>query len=126
MNELIFYSYPSCTSCRKTKHWLKAHNIDFSEKHLFRETPSYTELQKILQLTTDGMDEILATRSQTYKDLNLNIDDLPLSDVIKLIIEEPKLLRRPIITDGKKLVVGYNPQSLTKLAKKNEIHKSVS
>lgn len=126
MNELIFYSYPSCTSCRKTKHWLKAHNIDFSEKHLFRETPSYTELQKILQLTTDGMDEILATRSQTYKDLNLNIDDLPLSDVINLIIEEPKLLRRPIITDGKKLVVGYNPQSLTKLAKKKEIHKSVS
>jgi Spx/MgsR family transcriptional regulator len=126
MNELIFYSYPSCTSCRKTKHWLKAHNIDFSEKHLFRETPSYTELQKILQLTTDGMDEILATRSQTYKDLNLNIDDLPLSDVIKLIIEEPKLLRRPIITDGKKLVIGYNPQSLTKLAKKKEIHKSVS
>lgn len=81
MNELIFYSYPSCTSCRKTKHWLKAHNIDFSEKHLFRETPSFIELQKILQLTTDGMDEILATRSQTYKDLHLNIDDLPLSDV---------------------------------------------
>ncbi|TDL82311.1 Spx/MgsR family RNA polymerase-binding regulatory protein [Peribacillus frigoritolerans] len=126
MNELLFYSYPSCTSCRKTKHWLKAHNIEFSEKHLFRETPSYTELQKILQLTTDGMDEILATRSQTYKDLNLNIDDLPLSDVIKLIIDEPKLLRRPIITDGKKLVVGYNPQALTKLSKKKEVHKSVS
>ncbi|USK32602.1 Spx/MgsR family RNA polymerase-binding regulatory protein [Bacillus sp. F19] len=124
MNELIFYSYPSCTSCRKTKLWLKAHNINFSEKHLFRETPSCTELQKILELTTDGMDEILATRSQTYKDLNLKIDDLPLSDVI--IIEETKLLRRPIITDGKKLVVGYNPQSLTKLAKKKEIHKSVS
>jgi Spx/MgsR family transcriptional regulator len=126
MNELIFYSYPSCTSCRKTKHWLKAHNIKFSEKHLFRETPSYTELQKILELTTDGMDEILATRSQTYKDLNLKIDDLPLSDVMKLIIEEPKLLRRPIITDGKKLVVGYNPQALKKLAKKKEVHKSVS
>ncbi|MDQ0858400.1 Spx/MgsR family RNA polymerase-binding regulatory protein [Bacillus sp. V2I10] len=126
MNELIFYSYPSCTSCRKTKHWLKAHNINFSEKHLFRETPSYTEFQKILELTTDGMDEILATRSQTYKDLNLKIDDLPLSDVIKLIIEEPKLLRRPIITDGKKLVVGYNPQALKKLAKKKEVYKSVS
>jgi arsenate reductase-like glutaredoxin family protein len=50
---------------------------------LFRETPSYKELQKILELTTDSMDEI---RSQTYKDLNLKIDDLPLSGVIKLII----------------------------------------
>ncbi|MDX8291139.1 Spx/MgsR family RNA polymerase-binding regulatory protein [Metabacillus indicus] len=126
MNELVFYSYPSCTSCRKTKHWLKAHNVDFNEKHLFRETPTYAELQKILQLTTDGMDEILATRSQTYKELNLDIDELPLSDVIKLIIDEPKLLRRPIITDGKKLVVGYNPQALTKLSKKKEVQKSVS
>ncbi|MEK3807971.1 MULTISPECIES: Spx/MgsR family RNA polymerase-binding regulatory protein [Metabacillus] len=126
MNELVFYSYPSCTSCRKTKHWLKAHNVDFNEKHLFRETPTYSELQKILQLTTDGMDEILATRSQTYKELNLDIDELPLSDVIKLIIDEPKLLRRPIITDGKKLVVGYNPQALTKLSKKKEVQKSVS
>ncbi|PLR68119.1 Spx/MgsR family RNA polymerase-binding regulatory protein [Bacillus sp. UMB0893] len=126
MNDLIFYSYPSCTSCRKTKHWLKAHNIHFREKHLFRETPTYEELQKILHLTTDGMDEILTTRGQTYKDLNLNIDELPLSQVLKLIIEEPKLLRRPIITDGKKLVVGYNPQAFTKLAKKKENHKYVS
>ncbi|MCY9431961.1 Spx/MgsR family RNA polymerase-binding regulatory protein, partial [Bacillus spizizenii] len=63
MEQLIFYSYPSCTSCRKTKHWLKAHQIEFNERHLFRETPTVEELRYILSLTTEGIDEILATRS---------------------------------------------------------------
>jgi Spx/MgsR family transcriptional regulator len=126
VNNLTFYSYPSCTSCRKTKHWLKAHNVNFYERHLFRDTPSIDELKTILSLTTEGIDEILATRSQTYKDLNIDVNELSLSEVLTLMHQEPKLLRRPIITDGNKLIVGYNPQELSKVARKQELKKSVS
>ncbi|HER2025610.1 TPA: transcriptional regulator Spx, partial [Streptococcus pyogenes] len=38
----------------------------------------------------------------------------------KMIVEEPKLLRRPILTDGKKLVVGYNPDALKGIASRKE------
>ncbi|UPG65839.1 Spx/MgsR family RNA polymerase-binding regulatory protein [Metabacillus endolithicus] len=126
VKNLMFYSYPSCTSCRKTKHWLKAHNVTFHERHLFRDTPSIDELKQILSLTTEGIDEILATRSQTYKDLNIDVNELSLSEVLTLMHQEPKLLRRPIITDGNKLIVGYNPQELSKVARKQELKKSVS
>ncbi|APH04398.1 Spx/MgsR family RNA polymerase-binding regulatory protein [Bacillus weihaiensis] len=126
MSELTFYSYPSCTSCRKTKHWLKAHNVDFQERHLFKDTPNLNELKKILSLTTEGIDEILATRSQTYKELNVDINELSLSEVLKLLIKEPKLLRRPIITDGSKLIIGYSPQQLSKVARKHDFQRSVS
>ncbi len=74
----------------------------------------------LLSLTTDGFDEILATRSQTFKDFGKDVNDLPLSEVIQLIVNEPKLLRRPLLTDGKKLVVGYNPEGLQGLASKRE------
>ncbi|XKG09317.1 Spx/MgsR family RNA polymerase-binding regulatory protein [Sutcliffiella horikoshii] len=129
MNEIIFYSYPSCTSCRKTKKWLKGNNIQFQEKHIFRETPNKEEMMKILSLTTEGIDEILATRSQTFKDLGIDVNELSLSQLIELIIEEPKLLRRPIITSGKKLIVGYNESALQKLSRqksKFELKQSVS
>lgn len=118
MEELTFYSYPSCTSCRKTKHWLKAHQIDFNERHLFRETPTMEELKYILSLTTEGIDEILATRSQTFKELNLNIEEMTVNEVLDLLIEKPKLLRRPILVDNRKLVIGYNPGELLKLTKR--------
>ncbi|WP_339226414.1 transcriptional regulator MgsR [Bacillus sp. FSL P4-0290] len=122
--QLTFYSYPSCTSCRKTKHWLKAHQIEFNERHLFRETPTREELKYILSLTTEGIDEILATRSQTFKNLNLNIEEMTVNEVLELLIEKPKLLRRPILVDNKKLVIGYNLGELLKLSKKKTVHQS--
>lgn len=124
MEQLTFYSYPSRTSCRKTKHWLKAHQIEFNERHLFRETPTMDELKYILSLTTEGIDEILATRSQTFKNLNLNIEDMTVNEVLELLIEKPKLLRRPILVDNRKLVIGYNPGELLKLSKKKTVHQS--
>lgn len=123
---LTFFTYPSCTSCRKTKKFLKNNQITYDERHLFRETPSADELRKLLELTTEGLDEILATRSTTFKNLNCDIDDLPLSDVIQLLVDDPKLLRRPIVTDGIKLIVGHNEESLKKLIpEKSELKLSV-
>ncbi len=115
---LTVYTYPSCTSCRKTKKWLCANNIEFRERHLFRETPTYEELLRLLSLTTEGLDEILATRSQSFKKLVENVEDWPLSKVVDLLVKEPRLLRRPIVTDGKRIVVGYNPSALKNIAKK--------
>jgi Spx/MgsR family transcriptional regulator len=117
MEELTFFSYPSCTSCRKTKKWLISNSVKFNERHLFKDTPNQKELMEILTLTTEGVDELLATRGETFKNLKLNVDELSLSEVINLVIEEPKLLRRPILNDGKKLIVGFNPDALKKIAK---------
>jgi regulatory protein spx len=118
METILFYTYPSCTSCRKTKKWLVNANVDFEERHLFRETPSYEELLSLLALTTEGIDELLAKRSQEYKDLDIDVESMSLSEVVKLLIEHPRLLRRPILTDGKKLVVGYNDSALKNLVKR--------
>jgi regulatory protein spx len=117
MRELTFFSYPSCTSCRKTKKWLESNSVHYNERHLFKDTPTKNELLQILSLTTDGLDELLATRGETFKKLGINFEELRLSEVVNLMIDEPKLLRRPILTDGKKLIVGFNPDALKGIAK---------
>lgn len=115
MSRLVFYTYPSCTSCRKTKAWLKQNHVDYEERHLFKETPDLDELLDIIKLTHEGIKDILATRSETFKKLNVNLDDLKVSEVLQLLHDEPRLLRRPILTDGEKLVVGFNKTGLQKL-----------
>ncbi|ELK46227.1 Spx/MgsR family RNA polymerase-binding regulatory protein [Halobacillus sp. ACCC02827] len=112
MEELKFYTYPSCTSCRRTKSWLKSQGVDFNEQHLFRETPTKDELKRILALTTHGIDEILAKRSKEYKMLNMDVEDMTLNEFLELVTEKPKLLRRPILTNGEKLVIGYDLDGL--------------
>ncbi|BBP90704.1 hypothetical protein BsIDN1_43220 [Bacillus safensis] len=67
MTLLFIHTRAARLAAKQKKHWLKANQIDFKERHLFRETPTLDELKKkILSLTTEGMDEILATRSQAF------------------------------------------------------------
>ncbi|EST11043.1 Spx/MgsR family RNA polymerase-binding regulatory protein [Sporolactobacillus laevolacticus] len=116
MRKLIFYTYPSCTSCRKTKGWLKDHDVNYEERHLFRNRPDAKELLELIKLSKSGVEELLATRSATYKKLTVNLNDMPLSQALQLLSDEPKLLKRPIITDGTQLIVGYHQDDLQRLA----------
>ncbi|WP_114570352.1 Spx/MgsR family RNA polymerase-binding regulatory protein [Exiguobacterium flavidum] len=117
-NSLIFFTYPSCTSCRKTKTWLKEECVEIEERHLFRNAPTVDELMELLKLSTDGIESLLATRSQAFKDLGVEIEDMKLSELLRLMSDNPKLLRRPILTDGKQLVIGYDKPGLETLTKR--------
>ncbi|HAZ39958.1 MAG TPA: transcriptional regulator [Exiguobacterium sp.] len=123
-NELVFCTYPSCTSCRKTKSWLKEEHVVVEERHLFRNAPTVDELMELLKLSTDWIESLLATRSQAFKDLGIDIEDMKLSELLRLMSDNPKLLRRPIITDGKQLVIGYDKPGLETLAKRK--HRTIA
>lgn len=119
-NELMFYTYPSCTSCRKTKAFLQDQQLAVSERHIFRNAPTVDELLQLLALCEDGVDTLLATRSQAFKQLNVDVDDLKLSELLKLMSENPKLLKRPILTDGKEVIVGYDKASIETYARRHD------
>lgn len=109
---VTLYTSPSCTSCRKARAWLKEHNILYAERNIFSDPLSVDELKQILQMTEDGTEEIISTRSKVYQDLHVNIDDLSLKDLLDLVQRHPGLLRRPIIMDEKRLQVGYNEDEI--------------
>ena len=109
---VTLYTSPSCTSCRKARAWLKEHNIPYAERNIFSDPLSVDELKQILQMTEDGTEEIISTRSKVYQDLHVNIDDLSLKDLLDLVQRHPGLLRRPIIRDEKRLQVGYNEDEI--------------
>ena len=109
---VTLYTSPSCTSCRKAKKWFKEHNIPFKERNIFAQPLSKDEIKKILQMTEDGTEEIISTRSKAYQALKMDINDLTIDQLISLIEKNPGLLRRPIMMDDKILQVGYNEDEI--------------
>lgn len=97
---LTLYTSPSCTSCRKARAWLQEHQIPFVERNIFSEPLNSSELKAILQMTEDGTEEIISTRSKVFQKLNMDLDDLPLQELLELVQNNPGLLRRPIMIDG--------------------------
>ncbi|MGG5314639.1 transcriptional regulator Spx [Enterococcus sp. AZ072] len=106
------YVSPSCTSCRKAKAWLTEAGLDFIERNIFSEPLTKNEIKEILSLTETGTEEIISTRSKVYEKLAIDFDDLSFNELVALIEKNPGLLRRPIMTDGKRLQVGYNEEDI--------------
>ncbi|WP_423797976.1 transcriptional regulator SpxA [Neobacillus sp. SAB-20_R2A] len=109
---VTLFTTPSCTSCRKAKAWFDEHQIDYKERNVLAQPLSVDEIKSILRLTEEGTSEIISTNSKTFQELNIDLDTLPLNEFYKLIIENPKMLRRPIILDEKRLQVGYNEEEI--------------
>lgn len=109
---VTLYLTPSCTSCRKARAWLEEHQIEYVERNILSEPLTVEEIKSILRLTEDGTEEIISTNSKTYQQLNVDIDALPLNELYELIIDNPQMLRRPIIMDHKRLQVGYNDDEI--------------
>lgn len=106
------YISPSCTSCRKAKAWLNKHSIPFKERNIFSEPLTKDELIKILRMTENGTEEIISTRSRSFKKLSVGLNDLSIDQLLNLVEKDPSLLRRPIIMDDRRLQVGYNEDEI--------------
>jgi regulatory protein spx len=102
----------SSLSTKKAKEWFVKNKIPYVERNLAKDPISLSELQKILRMTVDGTDEIIAKRSKVYKELNINLDELPLTELLELFQQNPGLLKTPIIMDEKRLQVGYNEDEI--------------
>jgi regulatory protein spx len=112
-NMVTLYVTSSCSSCRKAKAWLEEHQIDYIERNILSEPLTRDEIKSILRMTENGTDEIISTISNAYQELNVNIESLPLKELYKLIMDNPKMLKRPIIQDEKRLQVGFNAEEIT-------------
>ena len=106
------YVSPSCTSCRKAKSWLEEQGLQYVEKNIYHEPLTKDEIKEILMLTDEGTEEIISYRSQAYKNLEDDINQLTMSELLDLLIEEPSLIRRPIIMDDRRLQIGYNEEEI--------------
>ncbi len=69
-------------------------------------------MRKILTKTENGTEDIISTRSKVFQKLAVDVDNLTINELIELVSEFPNLLRRPIITDDKRLQIGFNEDEI--------------
>lgn len=63
-------------------------------------------------MTEDGTDEIIATNSNDFKNLNIDIEQLSIQELYAIIQAHPRMLRSPILIDEKRIQVGYNEMDI--------------
>ena len=107
------YTTPSCASCRKAKKWFDQYKIPYSEKNIFSIKLSKEDIFKMLANSENGFEDIISTRSKVFKEKHLEPDNMSIQELVNFIIENPSVLKRPIIINENELQVGYNNEDIT-------------
>ena len=102
------YTSPSCSSCRKVKKWFDDNEIEYIEKNIFSPSLKESDIKEILQKSENGSDDI-----KIIKEGNIDIDEMTNDDFLKFVVQNPSVLKRPIIVDDTKIQVGYNVDEIT-------------
>ena len=83
-------------------------------KHnLATERPSRELLSRLIDEL--GLDAVLSARSPAYKERNLGARKLTKGEAIDLMLEDPNLMRRPLVLSKGKALFGYDAEEYEKL-----------
>ena len=78
--------------------------LEVKDRDFFKDTLSETEVRELAAMA--GTENIFARRSPSLKKLGLADKELSDDEMIDLMLQEPKLVRRPLLKVGGKLMVG--------------------
>ena len=104
---------PSCSSCRKVRKWLDDNNIEYRAIDIFSDQLTYDDVLEAIVKSENGTEDIVSTRSKVFQEGNVDLEELSVSAFIRFVLENPSVLKRPIIIDDHRLQVGYNAEEIS-------------
>ena len=110
---VTFYHNPRCSKSRETLALLQDKGIE-PQVVLYLETPPDAATLKALlkKLSFASARELMRTKEDLYKSLNLADASLSEAALINAMVENPKLIERPIVVVGDKARLGRPPEQV--------------
>lgn len=110
---LNIIQYPSCSSCRKAQKWLESQEIPFTSTHIVEATPTAEEIKTLWKNSGLPLKKFFNTSGKKYRELALKDKLLTMTadEQLALLASDGMLIKRPIVTDGKKVTVGFKEET---------------
>jgi arsenate reductase (glutaredoxin) len=114
---LTFYWYPKCGTCRNAKKWLDQHQLAYEAVHIVDNPPSREEIKDYYQKSGLELKKFFNTSGMKYRELGIK-DKLKTAsedELLDLLSSDGMLLKRPILTDGEHVTVGFKEDEYEKM-----------
>ena len=114
---LTFYWYPKCGTCRKAKKWLDEHNLAYETVHIVENPPSREELVDLYHKSGLELKKFFNTSGQKYRELGVKdrLKTATEDELLDLLASEGMLIKRPLLTDGEHVTVGFKEEEYEKM-----------
>jgi arsenate reductase len=103
------YQYPKCSTCRKALKWLDGHGVSYDSLDIVANPPKKAELVRALKSGTP-LKKLFNTSGQSYREggWSEKLAKVTESQALDALAADGKLIKRPFILSGDRLLVGFD------------------
>jgi Spx/MgsR family transcriptional regulator len=106
---VTIYGIKTCETMRKARTWLEAHRIDYAFHDLKAGGIAPDQLEAWSREV--GWETLINRTGTTFRKLPAEVKaELDADKAIRLMLEQPSMIKRPVLDAGGRLVVGFKPE----------------
>ena len=110
------YHNPNCSKSRKTLEILNCRGVGIKIIEYLKNPPNKDELQDILMKLKISPKDLIRFKDEKAKELGIAYENEFSFDYwISILVENPKLIERPIVVSDKGAVIGRPPENVLSL-----------
>lgn len=106
---MLFLEYPKCSTCQKAKKWLDEQQIQYIDRNITENNPTYEELKEWYKRSGLPLKRFFNTSGLLYKSMELK-DKLPNmseDEQLKLLSTNGMLVKRPLLVTDNAVIPGF-------------------
>ena len=115
MADITIYHKPTCTTCRQAVQLLKDSGTPFTAVNYYEQTFTKDQLKKILKKAGLSPKDVLRTKEDIYKELELAKKDLSDDTLLDLMVKHPDLIQRPLVVKDDKAMLARPAETVNQL-----------
>ena len=112
-----FICYPKCTTCQKAKKWLEDNDIQYEQRDIKLDNPTFDELNSWYKRSGQHLKKFFNTSGLLYKSMELK-DKLPAMterEMLTLLATDGMLVKRPILIGDDFVLLGFKESEWSKI-----------
>ncbi|MCB1936015.1 MAG: arsenate reductase family protein [Nitrosomonas sp.] len=115
--KIKFYGYKKCGTCIKAEKYLRNANIEFEFIDITQHPPAAEELAEFSENADVSLNKLFNTSGLQYRELNIKekLPSLTNQEILDLLASNGRLIKRPLITDGKRVSIGFREEQFEKV-----------
>lgn len=118
-DKIIVYQKPTCSKCRATLALLKESGEEFDAVNYYDARLTVERLRELIDKLGMPVTDLLRREEPLARDLKLverhQSGQLSDEELMKIMVENPDLIQRPIVVRGEQAVLCRPPENVAKL-----------
>lgn len=106
---MIFIEYPKCTTCKKAKKWLDDRGIEYTDRHIVEDNPTFDELKMWYEKSDLPLKRFFNTSGLLYKSMELKdrLATMSEDEQLTLLASNGMLVKRPLLITDNAVIPGF-------------------